>query len=162
MKYWILAGANQGNISQTFKEAFELLTPEHGLLLYLSPLYQSEAWGFESDSPFLNQLCILESDYPPPTLMRILLEIEEKFGRMRTENRYAERSLDLDILFAGNLVYTSSVVQIPHPRMHLRNFTLMPCVDYMPDFIHPLLLKTMAQLLRLSPDESVPVRLESA
>lgn len=157
MEYWILAGGNLGDTQSILNQACEKVVQNTGKLVYKSSFYESEAWGFES-SNFINQLFIIESSLDPDDFMTELLEIETSCGRIRNGNGYEARTLDLDILFAGKLVYESRSVILPHPRMHIRKFALLPCLEYNEKFMHPKFMKTLEELSYSCEDTSSVVR----
>ena len=158
MEYWVLGGGNLGNTREILSDACNALCKVAGKLVYKSSYYESEAWGFESAN-FINQLFIVESNLYPDDLMIKLLEIEADFGRTRTNDGYQARTLDLDILFAGNLVYESDVLILPHPRMHIRKFALLPCLEYQACYMHPTLKQTLQDLVYSCEDSSSVVRI---
>lgn len=158
MEYWILAGGNLGDTQTILNQACEILVPKLGNLVYRSSFYESEAWGFES-SNFINQLFIIESSLNPDDFMAELLAIEASFGRVRNGNGYEARIIDLDILFAGKLVYESRYVLLPHPRMHLRKFALLPCLEYNAQYMHPKFMKTIEELSYSCEDVSSVIKL---
>lgn len=147
-------GGNLGNVIQTF-----ILTQRElqkfGNIVEGSSIYSSKAWGMGKDTPdFYNQAIVLETALSPELLLKSLLEVERNFGRKRNnEAGYSSRELDLDIIFYGNKIIKTNVLEIPHPRMHLRNFTLEPLVEIIPQFIHPVLGKTIKELSKSSPDQ---------
>jgi 2-amino-4-hydroxy-6-hydroxymethyldihydropteridine diphosphokinase len=115
-------------------------------ILNKSNLYESEAWGFESENQFLNQAIEIETSLHPTTLLKALLNIENQLGRVRKHAGYESRIIDIDILFYDHLVINLTELNIPHPRLHLRRFTLICLVEIIPNFIHPTLQKSIQQL----------------
>jgi 2-amino-4-hydroxy-6-hydroxymethyldihydropteridine diphosphokinase len=149
----LLIGGNLGNVLGTFFEARKLLAERVGEIESESSVYISSAWGFESDEPFYNQVLIVNTNDSAEILLNKLLEIETHFGRTRIAAQgYQSRTLDLDILFFNQEIIHTKNLQIPHPRLHLRNFTLIPLAELMPDFVHPVLGLTIKQLLNQSND----------
>ncbi|MBL0912216.1 MAG: 2-amino-4-hydroxy-6-hydroxymethyldihydropteridine diphosphokinase [Bacteroidia bacterium] len=162
MRYLVLAGGNIGDTQQLIREAFSQME-QLGTIIRRSAFYRSEAWGFESDQSFINAAVLLESALDPENLLQELLRLEKTAGRVRSGNAgYASRTLDLDILFAGNLVYSSKDLEVPHPRMHIRKFALMPAVEILPDLMHPVFKKKLGDLLHECPDTSAVERLPAA
>ncbi len=150
----LLMGGNLGNVLVTFSEAKKILAERVGEIESESSVYVSSAWGFESETPFHNQVLVVNTKYSAVTLLNTLLEIETHFGRTRTaEPGYQSRTLDLDILFYNQEVILTDNLQIPHPRLHLRNFTLVPLAELMQDFVHPVLRVTIKQLLDQTADK---------
>jgi len=98
-----------------------------------------------------NQALILETPLDAPALMRQLLETEEQMGRIRTE-RYGSRTIDIDILFFNEDVVRLSWLTIPHPEVANRRFALVPTDEIAPDYVHPVLRKTIHELLDQCPD----------
>lgn len=146
----LLLGGNLGDVRRTFEKAEEFLLGSF-TILSKSSLYQSEPWGMESENLFLNQVWKVETVLNPQLLLKKLLAAELQFGRERVkpmvEGSYFDRTLDIDILFVGDMVLNSDKLVIPHPRLHLRAFTLQALAEVDPDFIHPVLLKSTSYLL---------------
>lgn len=152
----ILLGSNLGDRLGFIRNALQIIGQHCGDILILSSLYESEPWGFTGAGNFLNQVVQIRTQLHADHLLDQLLEIEASFGRIRPANSaYASRVLDLDILYYGNEIIETSQLSIPHPRLHLRKFTLLPLCEILPDFVHPLLNKTQMELLRLTADHSI-------
>jgi 2-amino-4-hydroxy-6-hydroxymethyldihydropteridine diphosphokinase len=108
---------------------------------------------------FINAAVLLETDLSPQDLLQICLNIEQQLGRQRTPNTarhtnngYASRTLDIDVLFYGNAVIRELGLEIPHPCLHERAFILVPLTDVAPDWRHPALEKTITELAQAQPD----------
>lgn len=131
------------------EQACAFINNRCGLLVERSSAYITEPWGFESDEWFLNELLVIETDLEPDELMDELLEIERQLGRVRRPEveGYVSRTVDLDILYYGDQVIHTDKVTIPHPRLHLRKFALMPLCELIPDFLHPLFNLSQTQML---------------
>ena len=114
-----------------------------------SSAYTTEPWGFEAEEWFLNELLVVDTELEPDDLMDELLKIEAELGRVRhPEVRgYCSRTVDLDILYYGDKIIKTDKVTIPHPRLHLRKFALMPLCEVVPDFLHPVFNLSQTQLL---------------
>lgn len=160
----ILLGSNLGDRQAIIQNALKRIEEQCGNILQLSSLYESEPWGFVSSEHFLNQVALISTQLKANDLLDKLLEIEKVSGRNRTsESDYVSRILDLDILYYGNLVIETDTLSIPHPRLHMRRFTLMPLCEIMPDFVHPGLKMSQRDLLDATQDHtSVSVFYESS
>lgn len=117
-----------------------------GPILKASLIYQTAAWGMMEQPDFLNQVLKFESDQHPEKLMHSLLGIEAEMGRIRSEKN-APRNIDIDIIAYGNQILQTETVQIPHPRMELRKFVLIPLKSIDPDWVHPISKKNIDQLM---------------
>jgi 2-amino-4-hydroxy-6-hydroxymethyldihydropteridine diphosphokinase len=91
--------------------------------------------------------------------MQGLLAVEQELGRERLAEGYADRLIDIDILSIDRLVQQTALLELPHPRMHLRRFTLLPLQEVHPDWIHPILGQSVSALLEVCPDTAVPRKL---
>ena len=159
---YIALGANlpspAGSPSQTLDAAIARLS-ELGHITSQSPYYITEPVGFADQPSFLNAAVALETTLDPQSLLDHLLQIERSLGRDRTHIiPNGPRTLDLDILLYGGQIIHSPGLVIPHPRMAERAFVLTPLAAIAPNTIHPVLLRTMSQLLKdLSPTEGTTI-----
>ncbi|HMP76959.1 MAG TPA: 2-amino-4-hydroxy-6-hydroxymethyldihydropteridine diphosphokinase [Kiritimatiellia bacterium] len=115
-----------------------------------SPVYETEPVGVKPEYaglPYLNAVLVVETDLTPETLRECLAEIEEAAGRVRNADKYAPRTLDIDLLYAGNLQQKSETLTVPHPRWAQRRFVVQPLADVRPDFVVPGSVETVAQRL---------------
>ncbi len=151
---YILLGGNIGNVEETFVRARAFINGVAGCITASSSLYKSVPWGFESNNMFLNQALEISTILHPFDLLSTLLEIEKALGRHRTKSGYQSRMIDIDILFYENLAIFQEGLEIPHPRLHLRRFALMPLAEIAPNFIHPKLNVSVAKLLEVCLDLS--------
>ena len=123
-------------------------------MIKASSLYKTKAWGYENQPDFINQVLIFKSHLKPNELLKICLAIEKKLGRKRIEGvNWQERGIDIDILFYEKEIIDSIDLKIPHPYLHQRNFVLFPLAEIIPDFIHPLLNKTIDELKKSCEDK---------
>jgi 2-amino-4-hydroxy-6-hydroxymethyldihydropteridine diphosphokinase len=111
-----------------------------------SPIYVTPPWGYLDQPDFLNQVIEVETVLHPIPLLHLLKDIEAKLGREATF-RNGPRLIDLDILFYEQEVVEGEVLQIPHPRLQDRAFVLVPLNDLAPDFMHPVLHKSVREML---------------
>lgn len=150
-------GGNMGDTELILHKARKLIDSECGKVIKESSLYKSKSWGFESASFFLNQVIEINTDKTAFELIEKLLEIENKLGRKREKGGYSDRVIDLDILlFNAEHIQTESIM-VPHPRMHLRKFVLLPLSEIAPELRHPTLGKTIGELL-VSCEDTVDVK----
>ncbi|PRZ01661.1 2-amino-4-hydroxy-6-hydroxymethyldihydropteridine diphosphokinase [Marinilabilia salmonicolor] len=156
----LLLGGNRGNTENVFKQALALLEQRIGLVQRCSSLYKSPPWGFEDDQWFLNQVVFVETRLEPQAVLVETQQIERDMGRKKkTTTHYEGRLLDIDILFYDHIVISSPLLTVPHERLHLRRFTLLPLQELAPDFIHPGMNKSIATLLNECRDESEVIKL---
>ena len=152
---FLLTGSNLGDRKEFLDFAIREMKQKL-ILRSLSSVYASDPWGYESDKPFLNQCIQIETQLEPYDLLYFLKEIESRAGRTKRSEKYEDRPLDIDILFYGKLIMKDDELSIPHPRLHLRAFTLVPLKEIAPGFIHPVFRKTPGELLRDCPDKNTP------
>lgn len=157
----IILGSNQGESKALILKAKQMLELKLDRYVNASSLYKSEAWGFKSETVFLNQVLIYNTILKPQAILQIALEIEKELGRKRITNEYASRTMDIDLLFYDQEIIQEANLQIPHPRLHIRRFTLEPLAEIMPDFIHPELNKTISDLLKSCKDNSKIIKLKN-
>jgi 2-amino-4-hydroxy-6-hydroxymethyldihydropteridine diphosphokinase len=148
---YLLTGGNMGNRTANLQEAIGLIAESAGKVVARSSVYETKAWGKTEQPDFLNQVLVIDTPLSAEDLMARLMEIELEMGRMR-EEKYGPRKIDIDILFYNDEIIKTPHLTIPHPRLHLRNFTLEPLYELAPHLMHPVLGKTIAQLFTESPD----------
>jgi len=154
-KVYISLGTNLGDKEQNLRTAIVQIEAMCGKVEQTSSIYSSAPWGFESFNNFLNQVVLIETLLSPKELMHSLLTIEKQLGRNRTSKTgYQDRIIDLDILFYDNLLINEEGLIIPHPKLHERNFVLQPLLEIDPNFIHPLLNKSIFEIVNSSKDST--------
>ncbi len=156
----LLTGGNRGNRREYLKHALFFLEQRVGRVLDHSAVYETEPWGFEDDTPFLNQALLMETELAPRDFLREIHNIEYQLGRRREERQYAGRTLDIDIIFFGDRIIRDPELEIPHPRMTRRRFVLVPVNDICPEWIHPVLKVPVHRLLERCEDRSEVKRRE--
>ena len=147
----ILLGSNLFN-RNFFLDESKVMMKDFGSILSCSSVYESFAWGFESENNFLNQVVQFETELQPITLLKELQKIENILGRERISGTYISRTIDLDILFFNEDIIEEENLIIPHKHIQDRMFTLLPLVEILEDFIHPGLKRTIKELVDLCPD----------
>jgi 2-amino-4-hydroxy-6-hydroxymethyldihydropteridine diphosphokinase len=153
-KLVIITGSNLGESKVLIREAKKNLEAVFGSTIADSPIVSSPAWGFKSND-FINQVIVFETSFSPDECLSFCLETEKKLGRTRNSNGgYSDRLIDIDILFYNSEIIKSNNLTIPHPLLHLRKFALLPLTLLMPDFVHPVLNKTISDLLQNCSDTS--------
>lgn len=155
---YLLTGSNMGDSRACLEKAADLLGEVAGRVVERSPVYRTAPWGYTDQQDFYNQVLCLETALTPEGLLKAILEAEAMLGRRR-EEKWGPRIIDIDILFYGNRVVESSRLHIPHPMLHLRRFTLAPLNDLAPGLVHPVLNKTVSQLLDECPDQGLVEKL---
>ena len=143
---WIGLGTNQGDRENNLFQARNLLDPEVKVL-EISPIYQTEPWGFKDQPDFLNQVIKAETALTPSDLLKKLKQIERDLGREETF-RNGPRLIDLDILFYDQMIIDLEDLKIPHPRIPERGFVLVPLADLAPDLISPKSGKSITEMLK--------------
>ncbi|MDB4334790.1 2-amino-4-hydroxy-6-hydroxymethyldihydropteridine diphosphokinase [bacterium] len=149
----LLLGGNEGDVMQTLEKAKALLKTKLGVIVNASALYESEPWGFEHALPFVNQVVEIDAKLEPQQILRVTQQIEQELGRReKTKAEYEGRSIDIDLLFYDQIILEYSNLILPHPRIQERMFTLMPLADKWSDYYHPVLQKTVDELMNLCND----------
>jgi 2-amino-4-hydroxy-6-hydroxymethyldihydropteridine diphosphokinase len=152
---YILLGSNLGNKQLYLQNAQLEIVHKCGIVAKASSVYETEAWGTtDAQQSYLNQVLIVDTQLEPLVLLQTLLNIELQLGRVRTE-KYASRTIDIDILFYGRIVIDLPELQIPHPQIQNRLFVLTPLCEIVPNKIHPILNKSMKLLLQQCNDKLV-------
>ncbi len=157
-KVYLLTGGNIGNRRQYLQQAASLLE-QYGTVIQKSGLYETAAWGKTDQPAFLNQVLLLHTTLSATGLLEKMLETELALGRARME-KYGPRIIDIDMLFFNEEVIDHPFLTVPHPRLAERRFVLVPLMEIAPDLVHPVLHKTISQLLQECPDKLEVVRFD--
>ncbi len=156
---YLSIGTNIGDRLSNIDYAHSEIDLLVGKLFQKSSIYSTEPWGFPSQDYFYNQVISLRTKKQPSALLDVLLTIESGLGRVRSFKN-APRILDIDILFFGDDIIHDGDLLIPHPRLHLRNFILIPMAEIAGNFIHPVYKKTINELLQQTTDQSTVNKLK--
>lgn len=135
---YLLTGSNSGEREQHLRSAESMVKKSIGRLLAKSSIYITEPWGFTTTVPFLNQVLKIDTTLLPKDVLIGINKIETQIGRIRKAVGYESRIIDIDILLYNELVMDEEDLQIPHPRMHLRKFTLEPLAEIAGELKHPI------------------------
>ncbi|TRX04278.1 2-amino-4-hydroxy-6-hydroxymethyldihydropteridine diphosphokinase [Flavobacterium gawalongense] len=148
-------GSNQGNRLENIERCLQLIHQEVGTVIKVSKLYETPSWGFDS-SAFYNCALVIHTFSSANKILSQVLKIEKRLGRIRREELgYQSRIIDIDLITFDSAIINSEKLQIPHPLMQNRKFVLLPIQDLNLDWKHPVLKKTISELLEASPDLSV-------
>ena len=145
-KAYLLLGGNIGDRLANFEMAKQLLEKQVGKIIRFSSIYETASWGNTDQPDFLNQVLLFETKLTAEQIIEQILSIENRLGRIRTEKN-ASRTIDIDILFFNEAVIETKTIVIPHPQIQNRNFVLYPLNELASQFKHPVLKKTIHELL---------------
>ena len=150
-KAYLLTGGNMGNRLLFLIQAKELLTEYCGEITAASSYYETAAWGNTEQAAFINQALELQTNLNARQLIRKILKIEKMMGRIRKE-KYGPRNIDIDILLFNDEIQDIAFLKLPHPEMQNRRFALLPLAEIAQATIHPVLKKSIQQLMKECPD----------
>tara|TARA_B100001142_G_scaffold131569_1_gene133123 strand:- start:355 stop:840 length:486 start_codon:yes stop_codon:yes gene_type:complete len=140
-------GSNLGDRELLLREALVLINKKVGLVIDISKIYESTAWGVEKQTDYLNQIIKVETKLLASEVLSAILIIEEKLGRVRVK-KWGERLIDIDILFYNNEIINTPSLCVPHKYMHKRMFVLVPLNEIAAEKIHPIYNKTIEFLMK--------------
>lgn len=152
----LLTGSNAPQKELLLARAAEILAESVGPIVARSEVCYSEPWGFSSEEEFANEALVLESELEPLQVLDRALECEQRVGRNRkaelqekalTGEQYASRVIDVDVIFYDSEQISLPRLEVPHPRVHLREFALVPLSQVVGEYQHPTLGKSVSELL---------------
>jgi 2-amino-4-hydroxy-6-hydroxymethyldihydropteridine diphosphokinase len=155
---YLILGSNLGDRFDNLKKALGYIHKYIGDIVETSSIYETEPWGVVGHASYLNAVVRVRTDLAPGKLMSNCLHIETKFSRQR-RGAVLPRKMDIDILSYDESEISQKKVIIPHPRLHLRRFALIPLTEIAPDLMHPVLECTMSELLTICPDDSIVTKI---
>lgn len=127
---YLSIGTNLGNKIDNINYALANILSKIGVITSCSSIYQSEAWGYESENIFYNIALSVNTELEPEELLKFCKKIEQNAGReLKTNTEYSDRPLDIDILYYSDLCINSKVLSIPHPHRAVRMFVLVPMAE---------------------------------
>jgi len=153
-------GGNIGNKHDNFDKVYTFIKNELGAIIKSSSIYETSPWGFQAEENFWNQVLVVETDFSPFELLQKINLIESQFGRKRDGQQYKSREMDIDILYFDDEIIETENLTIPHPLLHKRLFVLVPLAEIAPDFVHPVLQISNAEMLNICADKSAFKRAE--
>lgn len=146
MQSIIALGSNMGDRMNYLNKAQEKISERVGKVIKKSSILETKAYGYTEQDDFLNMAISVETALEPEELLDVLLEIELELGRVRTIH-WGPRTLDLDVIYCGDIIISTEKLKVPHPDLHNREFVLKPIAEICPDFYDPLRKKTVKELL---------------
>ena len=157
-KVYLSIGSNKGNRSVLINKAIDEIEKKVGKIISRSTIYQSKSWGFDSND-FYNLCLLIDTDIVPKSLLINLKKIEKSMGREDIDGSYSDRFIDIDILFYDNIITDSEDLKIPHPKIEIRKFVLVPMLEIADDYVHPILNKTIKELNNDCNDQDIPLKI---
>lgn len=145
-------GSNLGNRIANLQLANTSIKKQIGRIVSISQYYQTAAWGVTDQPEFINQALMVETEKSPHEVLACIQDIEAKMGRIRLQ-KWGERLIDIDLIFYGKEVVNEENLQVPHPFLQERNFVLVPLQEIAADWVHPVLKRSVSEILEQSPDK---------
>jgi 2-amino-4-hydroxy-6-hydroxymethyldihydropteridine diphosphokinase len=151
-KVYLGIGGNLGNRLENITKTIQLIEELICKPTRISSIYLSEPWGFVHAKYFTNAVLLLETDISLRELFNISMQIEKKMKRERSVSGYQGRTMDIDILFYGNMAIADQDLIIPHPKVQNRLFVLLPLFEISPQFAHPTLNISITEMIKRCSD----------
>lgn len=148
-RVYIAFGSNMGDRYKAVEDAFILIEKSEMKITKKSKIYETEPYGYTDQPAFINGALEVETGLTCRQVLERLLSIELELGRVR-EFKWGPRIIDLDIIFFNDEIYDEEDLKVPHPDMHNRDFVIKPLNDICPDYIHPILKKSISGLMMSS------------
>lgn len=150
-KVYLGLGTNLGDKENNLRTAVKYIEERIGKVVSLSAFYKTAPWGFVSDNSFLNAAVCVETKLTPLQLLKETQAIEKQSGRKNKSNgKYTDRIIDIDILLYDELVLETDKLIIPHPLMTQRSFVMIPLTEIAPELIHPVYKKKIKDLSEIA------------
>ncbi len=152
-KAYLGLGSNKGErISYIESALSEIAKTEKTEVIKCSSVYETEPWGVKNQGDYLNSAAEINTELSAAELLKALKEIENRIGRTVT-SRWSEREIDIDLLFYGNEILNNETIHVPHNEIENRKFVLVPMNEIAPELVHPVLKKSISELLSETSDE---------
>ena len=148
----LVIGGNQGDRPGLIREARDLLS-KTGEIVKASSIYETQPWGHASEGDYLNQALVVETEKSPQDFILFSQKIENDLGRIRDQS-WGNRTMDIDLIYYDDGIYQEKNLVIPHPLIAERKFVLVPLVEILPDYLHPVFRLSNRELLQRCRDES--------
>ncbi|MDB5115309.1 MAG: 2-amino-4-hydroxy-6-hydroxymethyldihydropteridine diphosphokinase [Mucilaginibacter sp.] len=155
---FLLLGSNLGDRNLFLQQAVKHIEQGIAPVIQLSSVYETQSWGKTDLPDYLNQVILLKTDLSAQDVLQKILAIEDMMGRKR-EEKWGSRIIDIDILYYNAEIINEPGLQVPHPELHKRRFTIEPLAEIAPDLIHPVLHKTSLQLKKILKDSLIVKKL---
>ena len=146
---YLSLGSNKGNKVNYIHQATSLIANSENIkLVRASTLYESEPWGEKNQPWFINVGLEIKTSLSPQEFLSRMQNIETQLGRVKDENakKWSDREIDIDIIFWGNEIINEQNLKVPHPYAHKRAFVLVPFLELIPDFVHPVIKKSLIDI----------------
>lgn len=145
---YLSLGSNMGEREKILELSIKEIGKRIGTITKVSSKYETEPWGFVSANKFINMAVEVTTELSPQEVSDRVHQIEDDLGRTRNSNAtgYEDRVIDIDILMIDDIVSDNSVLTLPHPKMHLREFVIFPLCEIAPNAIHPLLRSSIEDI----------------